>query len=149
MNKVEYNWYAETGTAECIIYCGPLKFKGLSHCHPEDEDMMSKLTGETIAEGRALLTYLRHIKNNELKPQLKALKQLYYSMNRSKHFNPKSYEYRMLRRQICIVENNLSGIKEEITNIKTSLKEYLEQKEKDHKIIKEYRDKKQMVKDNQ
>lgn len=149
MNKVEYNWYAETGTAECIIHYGTLKFKGLSHCHPEDEDMMSKLTGETIAEARALLAYLRHIKNNELKPQLKALKQLYYSMNRSKHFNPRSYEYRMLRRQICIVENSLSGIKEEIANIKFNLKEYLKQKEKDHKIIKEYRDKKQMVKDNQ
>ena len=37
----------------------------------------------------------------------------------------------------------------EIANIKTSLKEYLEQKEKDHKIIKEYRDKKQMVNNNQ
>ena len=61
-----------------------------------DQDMMSEKTGCEIANRRAEIMVLKGYVKNELKPRLRALKQLYYSMNRSKYFNEKSYENKML-----------------------------------------------------
>lgn len=150
MNKQpEYFWCEENGTAFCTIFYNNYTFTGEAQCHPDDRDMMSKLTGQTIAEMRATIKYLRFIRDCELQPQLKALKQLYYSMNYSKYFNPKSYEAKMLYRQINILKEDLTNIKIEITNIKTSLKEYIERKEKDHQKIRELQNNKQLAESNQ
>lgn len=150
MNKQpEYFWNKENGTAFCTIYYNKYSFMGEAQCHPDDRDMMSKLTGQTMAEMRATIKYLRFIKDCELQPQLKALKQLYYSMNYSKYFNPKSYEAKMLYRQINIVKEDLSNINIEISNIKKSLKEYIERKEKDHQKIRELQNSKHLAESNQ
>lgn len=149
MKTPKYTWNPETGEASCIICYNDLEFVGTAYCHPEDGDMKSKLTGQTIAEIRAMLAYLRHIRDNELRPQLKSLNQLYYSMNRSKNYNKKSYESYMLYRQIRILQNDLDTIKIEIANLRKGLKEYIEQKEKDHQIIREYHLKAQLVENNQ
>ena len=101
--------------------------------------MMSKLTGQTIAEFRATLQYLRHIRDNELQPQLKSLYQLYYSMNRSSKFNPKSYEAKMLYSQIQNLENDLVAIKENIATLSQDLKRYINDKEKSHQLIRNRR----------
>lgn len=147
MNKQpEYFWSEENGTAFCTIYYNKYSFMGEAQCHPDDQDMMSKLTGQTIAEMRATIKYLRFVRDCELRPQLKSLLQFYYSINHSKYFDPKSYEAKMLYRQINILKEDITNIKIEIANVKRALKEYIEQKEKDHKKIREY---KQLAENNQ
>ena len=124
-------------------------FSGIARCHPDDKDMQSKLTGKTIAEFRATIKYLKFIKDFEITPQLKSLNQLYYSMNHSKYFDPKSYEAKMLYRQIKILKEDLEAIQEEIQYQKDNLKAYLETKEADHAKIRAHKAKKELVEDNQ
>ena len=150
MNKQpQYFWSEENGTAFATIFYKNYTFTGEAFCHPDDKDMMSKLTGQTIAEYRATIKYLRFIRDCELQPQLKALKQLYYSMNHSKYFNPESYEAKMLYRQIKNLKEDLEAIKEEIQHQKDSLKAYLEIKEADHAKIRAHKAKKELAEDNQ
>ena len=111
--------------------------------------MMSKLTGQTIAEYRATIKYLQFIRDCELQPQLKALKQLYYSMNHSKYFSPKSYEAKMLYRQINILQEDLKENKYLIDFTKAQLEAYIVGKEHDHQQLREFFKKRELVEDNQ
>ena len=124
------NWDAEKGITTYTIYYKDKSFVGTANCHPDDMDMASELTGTAIAECRATIAYLVHLRDNELKPQLKGVKQLYYAMNRSKRFNRKSYENIMLQRHIHNLEMDIEAINEEITMIKVHLKKYINEKEK-------------------
>jgi hypothetical protein len=58
---------------------------------------MNENTGMTIAEWRLQIQLLR-VHREEVKTELKTLKQLYYSMTQSKNFNYNSYETKTLRR---------------------------------------------------
>lgn len=150
MNKQpQYFWSEDTGTAFATIFYKNYTFTGEACCHPDDKDMMSKLTGQTIAEYRATIKYLRFIRDCELQPQLKALKQLYYSMNHSKHFNPKSYEAKMLYRQINILKDDLKENKYLIDFTKKELEAYLITKERNHQQLREFLKKKELAEDNQ
>jgi hypothetical protein len=144
--KPQYLWSEENGTAFCTIFYKNYTFTGEAQCHPDDRDMMSKLTGQSIAEARAALKYLRFIRDSELRPQLKSLYQLYYSMKHSNKFAPRGYEAKMLYKQIHHLENDMTEIKIEIQKVKKFLYDYIEQKEKDHKKI---RAKKALAEDNQ
>ena len=88
--KPMYIWDEDTKTATCTLYDQNNSFCGTAKCHPDDEEFMSEKTGLIIAESRAQLEALRHLKNNILKPELAGLEQLYYSINKSKHYNKKS-----------------------------------------------------------
>lgn len=150
MNKqLQYLWNEDTGTAFSTIFYKNYTFTGEAHCHPDDKDMMSKLTGQTIAEYRATLKYLRFIRDCELQPQLKSLKQLYYSMNHSKYFDPKSYEAKMLYRQINHLTEDLKENKYLIDLTKSQLEAYLVTKERDHKQLRDFLKKKELAEDNQ
>lgn len=150
MNKQpEYTWNERYGTATCTLFYKNYEFTGVANCHPDDQDMMSKLTGQTIAEYRATLQYLRFIRNCELQPQLKALKQLYYSMNYSKYFNPKSYETKMLYKQINHLKEDLKENKYLIDLTKSQLKSYLTTKERDHKQLRDFLKNKKLAENNQ
>lgn len=150
MNKQpEYTWSERYGTATCTLFYKNYEFTGVANCHPDDQDMMSKLTGQTIAEYRATLQYLRFIRDCELQPQLKSLKQLYYSMNHSKYFNPKSYEAKMLYRQINHLTEDLKENKYLIDLTKSELEAYLTTKERDHKQLRDFLKKKELAEDNQ
>ena len=131
--KPQYLWSEENGTAFCTIFYKNYTFTGEAQCHPDDRDMMSKLTGQSIAEARAALKYLRFIRDCEVRPQLKSLYQLYYSMKHSSKFAPRGYEAKMLYKQIHHLENDMAEIKIEIQKVKKFLYDYIEQKEKDHK----------------
>lgn len=149
MNKQpEYFWNEANGIAFCTIYYDKYSFTGEAQCHPDDRDMMSKLTGQTIAEMRATIKYLRFIRDCELQPQLKALKQLYYSMNHSKYFNPKSYEVKMLYKQINNLKEDLKENKYLIDLTKAQLEAYIISKEHDHQQLREFFKKKELVEDN-
>lgn len=105
---------------------------GAAMCHEDDLDMISARTGQELSYRRAHMDYLRIKRDQDLKPRLAALKQLYYSMKHSKQFNPKSYENRMLQRQIRIIEFDLTTIKEILAHERQSLKEYIAGKDKIH-----------------
>jgi hypothetical protein len=134
-----FQYDPETMESICILTSGNTSFVGKAQCHKDDADFASEKTGQTIAQFRATIKYFQHIKNNELKPKLNALKQLYYSMNRSKHFNPKSYEAKMLFRQIRLKEEDLEFCKNAIQKTKRYIKEYIDQKEQNYQLIRKKR----------
>lgn len=136
-----FRWDPETGVASCVLLDGDNIFIGSATCSPEDRDMMSEKTGYHIAQYRAQISYLKHLRDNVLKPRLAALKQLYFSINKSKHFNDKSYETKMLRRQIYMTSSDLDLIKEDLVLLKQELNSYLDEKAKFYKKVRENRQK--------
>lgn len=128
-NEPIFTWDEITGTASCILSDGEKIFTGFANCHPEDNDMCSEKTGCEIALRRAKINALKDYRN-EVKIRLSALNQLYYSMNRSKYFNKKSYENKMLQRQIRLTNFDLDTVKEMIVSEQQSLKSYIDEKDK-------------------
>ena len=53
MSKIFYEWDENTGQAVCTIIDKGKTYQGFAWCREEDRDMMSKITGSTIAEYRA------------------------------------------------------------------------------------------------
>lgn len=137
-----FEWDKETGTAICILTDGEREFFGEAICHDDDLDMMNEKTGCEIAFRRAKIKAFKE-KKRDLKLQLAALNQAYYSMNRSKNFNPKSYENRMLRRQIHLINSDLATFKEMITTEEQNLRTYITEKDKFYKHIRHNRGKSQ------
>lgn len=131
MKKIKpiFHYDKETGCSTCVIETKYGKFSGTACCHPDDMDMASEKVGCEIAYSRAAIDSLKHERDNIIKPSLKALKQLYYSMNRSKKFNPKSYEYKMLKRQIECWEFDLAVINDMIDTERTWIRDYINTKE--------------------
>ena len=128
-----FNWDPEEGVASCIIKYKNQTFCGVAMCHEEDKDMMSEKAGMEIAYRRATIDYLKYVRDMELKPALKALKQLYYTMKHSTHFNPKSYENSKLQRHIRMYEFDLETINELIVNERKNLKDYIDKKDEFYK----------------
>ena len=128
-----FNWDSEEGVASCIIKYKNQTFCGVAMCHEEDKDMMSEKTGMEIAYRRATIDYLKYVRDMELKPALKALKQLYYTMKHSTHFNPKSYENSKLQRHIRMYEFDLETINELIVDERKNLKDYIDKKDEFYK----------------
>ena len=124
-----FNWDENAGVASCILSDGEKVFTGFAQCHPDDKDMSSEKTGCEIAFRRARINALRGYRD-ELKIKLKALNQLFYSMNKSYRFNEKSYENKMLQRQIRMIDFDLTTTKEMIATEEQSLRQYLSDKDK-------------------
>ena len=139
-NNIIYGWDKNNGIASCIIHNGDKFYTGTARCHPDDNDMLSEKTGCEIAFHRAKINLLREYRN-EIKIKLNALNQLYYSMNMSKNFNEKSYEYKMLKRQINMYTFDLETIKEDIENEQQKLRKYLADKDKFYNHIRANRQK--------
>lgn len=123
-----FNWDEETGISSCILSDGEKIYTGFAQCHPDDSDMKGQKTGCEIAFRRARINALRGYRD-ELKIQLKALNQLYYSMNISYRFNEKSYENKMLQRQIRQINFDLATAKEMIATEQESLRAYIKEKD--------------------
>ena len=131
MKLPTYTWNEEDGIATCTIVDKQGRvFLGEAHAHPTDKDFANEKTGYMIAEIRAHISQLQSAKRDILQPQLAALKQLYYSMNRSSEFDPNSYENYMLHRQIRLKEDDLAAVNEEIATYKKFLKGYIDEKDK-------------------
>ena len=128
-----FNWDPEEGVASCIIKYKNQTFCGVAMCHEEDKDMMSEKTGMEIAYRRATIDYLKYVRDMELKLALKALKQLYYTMKHSTHFNPNSYENSKLQRHIRMYEFDLETINELIVDERKNLKDYIDKKDEFYK----------------
>jgi len=122
--KESYNWNEETGKAIVKVEDNMgHTFIGVAQCHPDDMDIKSKNLGLELADIRARLNAIRHIRDNEIKPALKMLKHLQSTMEKSKRYNPKSYEARMLRRQIHMHQSDLLNIKNLISDYKVYMKD--------------------------
>ena len=131
--------YSEGNAKFTINYHGQV-FIGTAKCHPEDRDFESARVGLTIAEARANIEVLRHIRECELKPQLKILNHLYANMKTSKYYNPASYEAKMLRSQIRALEKELTILNNEIADEQKFIRDYISGKDK---LYRRLRDKNQ------
>ena len=143
MNKKlipQIEWEEDIGLASCTLTdTYDRKYIGTSICHPDDLDMMNEKTGCEIAHRRAEIMMLKGYVKNELKPRLRALKQLYYSMNRSQYFNEKSYENKMLQSQIRVIKNELDTTNEIIAELEYDLSRYLNEKDEFYKKVRRHR----------
>lgn len=141
VSNIEYNWNPDEKTATCSCYYNGLKYVGIARCHPEDEDMMNEITGLNLAEARLEIQLIK-ARIRETKSELSALKQLYYSMNRSQYFNEKSYENKMLQRQIKFKQEYLDYLRDiAIPEYKNRIENWIEKKDKFYKHIRANRDK--------
>ena len=127
-NEPIFNWDEETGISSCIVSDGKKVYTGFAQCHPDDEDMKGQKTGCEIAFRRARINALRGYRD-ELKIRLATLKQLYHSMNISYRFNEKSYENKMLQRQIRMINFDLTTNKEMIATEEQNLRAYIKEKD--------------------
>ena len=127
-NEPIFHWDEETGVSSCILSDGERVYTGFAHCHPDDEDMKGEKTGCEIALRRAKIAALRGYRD-ELKIRLSALNQYYHSMNMSHRFNEKSYENKMLQRQIRQIKFDLDTAKEMIASEELSLRAYIKSKD--------------------
>ena len=128
--KTDYSYDEKTGKSTFSIYDNNITITASAQCAPEDKDIQSPFFGVDLAETRAWRKYYAYIRENRIKPQLNVLKQLYYTMKHSTQFNPKSYEAKMLFRQIKFQEEDLAYIKQEIKDLKREEQYLLKQIEK-------------------
>lgn len=131
----EPNYDYTNGNAVYIIEYNGYRFVGEATCHPDDLDFESERVGLTLAESRANIKVLRHIRDCEVKPQLKILNHLYGNMRTSKYYNPNSYEAKMLRNQIRAIEKELVIINNGIADEQKFIKDYIEGKDKLYKRL--------------
>lgn len=132
-----YQYFEDIGTAAVTNYYKDKEFIGVAQCAPEDKEFVSMRTGLTLAQKRADVLVLTHIRDNEIKPALGALKQLYSNIEISTHFDAKSYEAKMLKRRIAQYEQELKEVSEEIKDIKKEITYYINAKDMLHKRFKD------------
>lgn len=123
------------GSAVYIITYNGYRFVGEATCHSDDMDFESERVGLTIAEARANIKVLRHMRDCEVKPQLKILNHLLSNMKTSKSYNPISYEAKMLRSQIRTIEKELATINNAIADEQKFIKDYVDGKDKMYKRL--------------
>ena len=127
---IEFAFDEKLGYARCLMIYNGQAFEGGAKCHPDDMDMISERTGCCIAEARAYIKALRFKRNHEIQPKLDVLRHVYNNMQTSKYFNSKSYEAKMLRSQIGVIEKELAAVNEDLAEEKKYLKEYIDKKDK-------------------
>lgn len=136
--KTLYSYDPATGSAECILYFNNQAYYGHATCHPDDKDMESEKTGLSIAESRAFINLLLSDKK-ALQQKYQILNDFYHTINQSKKFNEKSYENKMLQRQLRITKDQLAAVNADIANEKQSLKNFIDKKDKFYKKLREQR----------
>ena len=127
MKQPYFNYEAEHAVCIATDDMGR-EFKGEAWCAKDDLDFESELTGYTIAEYRAQIAAAKTYRN-DLRIKLSALKQLYYSMKHSSHFNPKSYEAKMLFKQMKRTQEDLDIAIHQLAVLKVELYEFIQDKE--------------------
>lgn len=135
MRKDNVSYGYVNGSAVYIIEYNGYKFTGEATCHPDDIDFESERVGLTIAEARANIKVLRHIRDCEIKPQLKILKHLFGNMRSSTKHNIYSYEAKMMRSQIHAIEKELTTINNAIADERKFVKDYIDGKDRLYKKL--------------
>ena len=132
----QFIWNDKDGICTCIIFLDDfLQGYGVAQCHPQDQDMKSRRTGEHIAELRAKINLLQNYKNRELRPGLKALLHLKGTMAKSTHYTPDSYESKRLNIEIKNYYKDIADIESGIQAAKQDLYDYINVKERMYQRI--------------
>lgn len=130
MDNIQYYYDDINGLASCTIKYKNLLFTGTSKCHPDDEDFMSEHTGCFIAEVRANIKVLKFRRDNEIIPALRAFEHLQANMDTSTKYSPKSYEAKMIHRQIKTLKRQVEEFNVAIADEENYLKKYISEKDK-------------------
>ena len=130
MNNIQYYYDDVNGVASCTIRYKNLLFTGTSKCHPDDEDFMSEHTGCFIAEVRANIKVLKFRRDNEIIPALRAFEHVQANMDTSTKYSPKSYEAKMIHRQIKTLKRQVEEFNAAIADEENYLKKYISEKDK-------------------
>ena len=128
-----------TGTSSIILEINGEVYYGTAQAHPDDMDLANSKTGLEIALHRAEIDALS-ARIKQLKIELGALNQLYYSINQSKRFNAKSYENIMLQRQIRMKQEDIQTVKEVRKQLKADLSDYITRKDIFYKQVRRGRE---------
>lgn len=128
--NIKYFFDDVNGYASCSIKYKNLIFTGEAQCHPDDDDFMSDKTGCFIAEARANIKLLKHRRNNELILILRAFEHVQSNMDTSTKYAPKSYEAKMIHRQIKALKRQIAEVDAAIADEEAYLKKYIDDKEK-------------------
>lgn len=134
-----FYWDPENHIATCILESEGKTYCGIAACHPDDFDFESEKVGCNIAYSRAVIQVMQDRIANNLKPRYAGLHQLYYSMNRSKYFDPESYPIRRLVKQMEDIEDEISALKESVKTLKDETRKYIADKEAFYQKIRKSR----------
>ena len=127
-NIIGFEYNPDTGMTCCYLEKDGIVTMGTAVCHIDDMEFASERTGGFIAESRANINMLRELRNRT-KFSLKPLKHLYSNMRTSKHFNPHSYEAKMIRSQIKALEREIEAYNADIKMEQQYLSDYIKNKE--------------------
>lgn len=108
------------------------QFTGYAKCHPDDK--ISSFAGCNIAEYRAIIKYMKAIKNN-IANELKGLKFYKNMIINSPTYNAQSNEARKLRKAIAIKNNQLKELDNSIISLKKTIDEFPQKREEAIKAI--------------
>lgn len=126
-------------TTYCTVFYEGRGFTASTTCLPQDLDMKTDRVGMDIALQKAQIKCYKFIKNCELKPQLKCLKQLYESIRFGKEFNEHSHESRGIRRNIRLIEQDLDVINALIEIAEEDLVNYIHSKDEFYNKVRTHR----------
>lgn len=117
------------GDTWCYLRYKGQQFTGHTRCLPEDEEFWSENVGCFIAETRAGIKRLKHIKK-QLVPTLKTLEDFEKTLKCCKDYNPNSFEAKRLRKEIYIQRKKINEINSIIKDEQDYLTQYIQGKEK-------------------
>lgn len=128
--KKQFSWDPGTGEAGCRIFYKQNTFVAYAHCHDDDVDFMGEKTGCSIAEMRADIKLLKHIKNNEILPKIEVLNHIYSIYMSSDKYDKDCQEAKAVYKELHRLEKQLSAVNNGIDTLKENLKLYIAEKEK-------------------
>ena len=134
MKEPEFYYDKDSGLTTVKVYYKNNIFIGEAWCHPEDDDIKNEFTGCELALKRANIKVMQWIKNNELTPEIKALKHL-KSLQEQHEESLLEKSYLITLRELLRLENDLTTLKEMIALEKQELKEYIKAQDKFAEII--------------
>ena len=128
----------EDGSSLCVITTKSKTYVGTAQCLETDRDLMSEKTGCELAYHRAVIRALQD-RLTELKSELAGLKKYFYTVNQSKYYDANSYMAQMLIRQIEQREDDIDATKKMIAEEKSYIKNFIVDKAKLYKQIRDHR----------
>ena len=140
--KIKTKWNEEDGITIYKVQDKDKYYVGVSECHPDDKEFQSQEFGQALATVRATIEFLRNTRDNEIAPQLKIVKHLYTNITKSKLYNPKSHEAKMIRRKYYQLQDQYEAIRDEIKMFKDQESYLIDTKESFNQLIRSKSDNK-------
>lgn len=127
----EYN--EETGVSNVSVKMGKLVGRGTAKCDPTDEDFKNSITGQTIAEFRAIINVLKQ-KIWRLQSEYTGMRYIYFDLiNRKDAYI--DFCFKPIIRAIYSKENEIEQCKTKLAKVKIDLNAYLDAKDVMYKRI--------------